>query len=221
MVVGLFKKQWRKILLGILLLVVVWFGWKMFFRFLPFVPHQRITISLPFAPEDDDLIFINPMGEKVQHADAPRGHPGLDFGWHHPAPLRAVSAGKITKIAEHPSGGHGETEKIYDVEIVTGDYAVRYDEIAPASNVKVGMRVQAGDVIGRGGKYEQPGGLGTYYSTHWEFDYNTFWFDRLCPLTYFDADAVARINAIWSKVGQTYDGKYPDICSGGYKGRDR
>lgn len=155
------------------------------------------------------------------HPNSPNGHPGMDFGWHHPAPLRAAAAGKVTKITEHPSGGHGETEKIYDVEIVSGIYAVRYDEIAPLDNLKIGMKVSQGDVIGRGGKYEQPGGLGTYYSTHWEFDYDTPIFDRLCPLTFFDTDSRVRINTIWAKVGQTYDGQYPDICSGDYKEKDQ
>src|SRR3989344_2221892 len=191
------------------------------FVFIQYIPHQRISITLPFATEDDDLIFINPMGEKVEHRDAPHGHPGLDFGWHHPAPLIAVAPGKVTGIKEHPPGGHGETEKVYDVEVVSGIYATRYTEIAVDPNIKVGMMVNRGDVIGRGGKYEQPGGLGTYYSTHWEFDYNSFIFDRLCPLIYFDQGSLTRIQAIWEKVGQTYDGRYPDICSGGYKGKDK
>ena len=210
-----------KIVLFILFTIVLFFGWKFFIRFLPFMPHQRVTISLPFAREDDDLIFINPMGEKVMHPDSPLGHPGIDFAWHHPAPLIAAASGKVTKIKEHPPGGWGETEKIYDVEIVSGIYAVRYTEIAPAENLKVGMSVNKGDIIGRGGEYNQPGGLGLYYSTHWEFDYDTPVFDRLCPLTYFDTDSLSRINSIWNKVGTTYDGRYPDICSGDYKGKDK
>ena len=155
------------------------------------------------------------------HPNSPLGHPGIDFAWQHPAPLRASADGKVTKIAEHPPGGHGETEKIYDVEVVSGIYAVRYTEIAPAENLKVGMSVNKGDIIGRGGEYKQPGGLGLYYSTHWEFDYDTPVFDRLCPLTYFDTDSLSRINSIWNKVGTTYDGRYPDICSGDYKGKDK
>ncbi len=200
--------------LGLLLVAAV-----VRFGFTQYIPHQRISITLPFAAEDDDLIFINPMGEKVEHAKAPRGHPGLDFGWHHPATLRAAAAGKVTRIKEHPSGGYGEAEKIYDVEVVSGVYAVRYEEIAPAASLQVGMKVKQGDVIGRGGKYEQPGGLGTYYSTHWEFDFNTPVFDRLCPMSYFTAESASRLTAIWAKVGQTYDGRYPEICSGDYKGR--
>jgi len=218
------KINFRKITLAvgvIALTIVLFFSWNYFIRFLPFIPKEEITISLPFAKEDDDLIFINPMGEKVEHANAPNGHPGMDFGWHHPAPLRAAASGKVTKITEHPSGGYGEAETIYDVEIVSGVYAIRYDEMAPADNLKIGAKVNQGDVIGRGGKYEQPGGLGTYYSTHWEFDYDTPIFDRLCPLTFFDTDSLVRINAIWNKVGQTYDGRHPDVCSGDYKGKDK
>ena len=218
------KINFRKIakIIGIIILVVIlFFAWRLYFRFLPIFPHERITISLPFNKEDDDLIFINPMGE-TDHHTPPRGHPGLDFGWNHPAPLIAAADGKVTKIEEHPPGGHGETEKNYNVEIVTGIYAIRYGEMKPADNLKVGMQVQKGEVIGRGGEYNQPGegALGKYYSTHWEFDYDTPIFDRLCPLTYFDSESLDRVNAIWDKVGSTYNGQFPEICSGFYKGRD-
>lgn len=213
-------KKIAKIVFVVLLVIILFFAWRFFIRFLPFIPHERITISLPFAREDDDLIFINPMGE-TDHHKPPQGHPGLDFGWHHPAPLRAAASGKVTKIEEHPPGGHGETEKIYDVEIVSGVYAIRYGEMASAANLKVGVQVNQGDIIGRGGEYKQPGGLGTYYSTHWEFDYDTMVIDRLCPLTYFDSESLDRINAIWEKVGSTYNGQFPEICSGFYKGRDK
>jgi hypothetical protein len=211
-------KLFKKILLAVVAVIFLLAAYLVVrFVLIRYIPHERISIILPFAREDDHLIFINPMGEKVQHANSPNGHPGLDFGWHHPAALIAAASGKVTKIEEHPSGGHGETEKIYDLEVVSGVYAVRYEEIAPAPGLKVGMRVNQGDVIGRGGKYEQPGGLGTYYSTHWEFDFNTPIYDRLCPLTYFTAESRDRILAIWQKVGQTYDGQFPDVCSGSYK----
>lgn len=87
--------------------------------------------------------------------------------------------------------------------------------------VKVGMKVNQGDVIGSGGKYEQQDGLGVYYSTHWEFDYDSFIIDRLCPLTYFDKESFGRIEAIWVKVGSTYEGRFPEICSGFYQGRNK
>ncbi|OGY27816.1 MAG: hypothetical protein A2802_00110 [Candidatus Woykebacteria bacterium RIFCSPHIGHO2_01_FULL_43_29] len=211
-------KRLVKIVGLILLALVLFFAWKFFIRFLPFVPHERITISLPFAQENDDLLFINPMGE-TDHHKPPRGHPGLDFAWNHPAPLIAVASGKVTKIEEHPPGGFGETEKIYDVEVVNGIYAIRYDEIKPADNIKVGVMIKKGEVIGRGGEYRQQDRL--QYSTHWEFDYDSFVTDRLCPLTYFDEDSHSRINAIWDKVGSTYNGQFPEICSGFYKGRDK
>lgn len=208
-----------KIIGVVILVVVLFFAWRLYLRFLPIIPHENITISLPFAKEDDELIFINPMGE-TDHHTPPRGHPGLDFAWHHPAPLIAVAEGKITKIEEHPPGGHGETEKMYDVELVSGVYAIRYDEISPAPNIKVGTNLKKGDVIGRGGEYNE-GALGLYYGIHWEFDYDTPVFDRLCPLTYFDPESLARINIIWEKVGSTYNGQFPEICSGFYKGRDK
>ncbi|OGE16185.1 hypothetical protein A2769_03800 [Candidatus Daviesbacteria bacterium RIFCSPHIGHO2_01_FULL_37_27] len=204
----------------ILLCLVLFFAWKFFIRFLPFIPHERITISLPFSKEDDSLIFINPMGE-TDHHKPPNGHPGLDFAWKHKAPLIAATDGKITRIEEHPPGGFGETEKIYDVELVNGIYAIRYSEMKPAENLKVGMRISKGDVIGRGGEYNQSGGgLGLHYSFHWEFDYDSVIFDRLCPLTYFDSDSLSRIQDIWKKVGDTYKGQFPDICNGFYKDKN-
>jgi hypothetical protein len=211
----------KKVLLLVLAVILLIFL-GLFIRFYAFryFPHERIEISLPWAPEDDDLIFINPMGEKVEHANSPLGHPGIDFGWHHPAPLIASVGGRVTKIDEHSTGGHGETEKVYNVEVVTGVYAVRYQEIAVREGLKEGMHINKGDIIGRGGKYVQEGGLGTYYNMHWEFDFNSPIFDRLCPMTYFDQDSQARITAIFDKVGQTYNGQYPAVCSGAYDGRE-
>ncbi|MEK7148057.1 MAG: M23 family metallopeptidase [Patescibacteria group bacterium] len=200
----------------LILLVILFFAWKFYIRFTPLFLHQSIVISLPFAAEDDDLIFINPMGE-TDHHTPPQGHPGLDFGWSHPAPLIAVADGKVTKIKEDSNKEYGVAEKVYDVEIVSGKFAIRYDGIAPAQNLRVGMKVKQGDVIGRGGKYEQSSGV--QYSTHWEFDYDTMIFDRLCPMIFFDANSEIRINLIWNRVGQTYNGQFPEVCSGFYKGK--
>lgn len=201
---------------------MLFLAWRLYFRFLPIFSHERITISLPFTKEDDDLIFINPMGE-TDHHDPPKGHPGLDFAWKHPAPLISVASGEVTHIDEHKAGGFGETETNYDVEVVSGIYAVRYGEMLPREDLKVGMKIQKGEVLGRGGKFNQAGdgALGVYYHTHWEFDYNSFITDRLCPLTYFDPESLSRINAIWEKVGSTFDGRFPEICSGFYKGRNK
>lgn len=212
-------KKIAKIIGVVILILALFLTWKFYLRFLPFVPHERITISLPFEEKDDDLIFINPMGE-TDHHDPPRGHPGLDFGWDYPAPLIAAADGKVTKIEEHPPTNEGETEKIYDMELVSGIYAIRYDEMKPREDLKVGMEIKKGEVVGRGGKYKG-GELGIYYFTHWEFDYDTMIIDRLCPLTYFDKDSLDRINSIWAKVGETFNGQFPEVCSGFYKGRDK
>lgn len=208
------------LILGIFFFLIAGFlAWKFYLRFLPVNPSNSIVISLPFAKEDDDLIFINPMGE-IDHHDPPRGHPGLDFAWYQPAPLISVVDGKVTKIKEDPKKEFGVAEKVYDVEVVSGPYAIRYSGIAPAPGLKVGMKVKHGDVIGRGGKYnDERGALGVHYSVHWEFDYDSPVFDRLCPLTYFDKESLSRINKIWDKVGQTYNGQSPEVCSGFYKGK--
>lgn len=84
---------------------------------------------------------------------------------------------------------------------------------------KTAFEVEAALIDAYPGLTNAAGGAGD--STHWEFDYNTLWYDRLCPMTYFGSESQARINAIWAKVGTTYDGRYPDICSGDYLGKDK
>ena len=95
-IIAFSNKNFVKILLTLLMLFILFLAWHYYLRFLPFVPREKITIILPFADEDDDLIFINPMGEKVQHPDSPNGHPGLDFGWNHPASILAA-AGELLR----------------------------------------------------------------------------------------------------------------------------
>ena len=47
--------------------------------------------------------------------------------------------------------------------------------------------------------------------------------DRLCPLTYFDAAARTRVDAIWASdpVQQAVLPGFPDLCSGQYAGKDQ
>lgn len=204
------------VILGVLALLFL----ILFVRFflIKYFPHERISISLPFAEADDDLLFINPMGETDNHPKPanPHGHPGLDFAWNHKVSLIASVAGRVTRISKHKGGPQADTTM--DVEVVTGIYAVRYTEIEPRPGLKAGQRVNKGDIIGYPGAYMSAKGLN--YSTHWELDYNTPVFDRLCPLTYFDIKSLVRINAIWKKVGDTHNGRFSEVCSGDYKSKD-
>lgn len=192
----------------------------MFLRFfLPFLPgraHNHISISLPF--NDDNLTFVNPMGETINHPKPanPHGHPGIDFAWDYPVKIIASATGRVSTIKIHK--GFDAGHPTWDVEVVTGDYATRYTELDGYA-VKKGQQVKQGDLIGTSGSYSTQGR--SSYSIHWEFDYNTVWFDRLCPLTYFDSESRNRIDAIWAKTGNTFQGKYPTLCSGDYFERDQ
>ena len=192
------------------------FAFRFFVPFLPGRAHERITISLPFAEEDDARELI-PMGETINHPDAPHGHPGIDFSWDHDVPIIASAAGIVTKIQRHEDG------HTWDVEVVTGDYAVRYTELEsfnPA--LKKRQRISKGSWIGQPGHpLDLPDGNRNHYSIHWEFDYDTFWIDRLCPMTYFDEDSRRRIERIWDRSTWQYKDRFPDICSGPYFGRDK
>lgn len=197
--------------IGALVLLAIFILLRFVVPFLSSRSHDPITIILPF--NDDNLVFVNPMGEKVNHPDAPRGHPGIDFAWDHNVDIIASAAGKVSNIKPHQGFAKGS----WDVEIVTGDYAVRYTELSDYA-VTQGSFVQQGQLVGHpylSGQGKQS------YAIHWEFDYNTFWTDRLCPLNYFNADSRQRIDAIWVKVGNTFNSQYPSLCSGDYLGKDK
>jgi murein DD-endopeptidase MepM/ murein hydrolase activator NlpD len=202
-----------------LLVAIATCGTAFAFRFIvPFLPgrtHERITISLPFAAEDDARELI-PMGETINHPDSPHGHPGIDFSWDHDVPIIASAAGIVTKIQRHEDG------RTWDVEVVTGDYAVRYTELESYNpELKKGQRIAQGSWIGQPGHpLDLPDGNRRHYSIHWEFDYDTFWVDRLCPMTYFDDDSRQRIERIWARSTWQHKAESPDICSGFYYGRD-
>lgn len=218
-------KMMRKIYLAgiIVLFIVLFFAWRLVFRFLPFMPHQRITISLPFKSSDDiHLDSINPMGETDNHPkpDNPHGHPGVDFLWNKRVEVIAVADGKISRIQKHKGGPSGD--KSYDIDIQTGIYAHRYTELESyREDLKIGSEVKKGELIGYPFHEINSDGSRELWSIHFEFDYDTVWYDRLCPLTYFDPDARARVDVLWSKTGWTHNGKFLDFCSGDYKGRDK
>lgn len=208
---------WRKLALILAVLIVAMITMFAFRYVVPFLPgrtHDRITISLPFAAEDDARDLI-PMGETINHPTA-RGHPGIDFSWDHDVALIASADGVVTSIRRHEDG------RTWDVEVVTGDYAVRYTELGSFSpELRKGIKVGKGDFIGHPNHpLDLPDRNPQHYGFHWEFDYNTFWVDRLCPLTYFDGDSRRRIENIWAKSTYPHKDRFPDICSGFYHGRD-
>ena len=65
------------------------------------MPHERVTISLPFSKENEAQWLI-PMGETIAHPkpQVPHGHPGIDFIWDHSTPIIAVASGTVANIRQ-------------------------------------------------------------------------------------------------------------------------
>lgn len=210
-------KWFRWVLLGALFLLVLFFA--LINNPLVFLPHQHISITLPFPPEYDSTTSLIPMGEKFEHPDGD-GHPGIDFGFKQVTPILAVADGRVVIISKNQ-------ERSTDVEIYHGLYKSVYKEmnlLEPA--IKFGTKVKQGQVIGYSGfegdrsqKFE-PGGLSG--QIHWEFSSSSMLIDRLCPVGYFDSKALTRINNIWAAVPahDKFKQNYPDICSGVYKNKE-
>lgn len=177
-----------------------------------YLPHKKVEISLPFAPEYDTKTNLIPMGEIEQWHNAstglPDGHPGIDFQWQERTPILAVGDGYIIR-ASHSSSG-------YYVEQNLGlYYRAAYQEVHELDpEIKLFSRVRKGQTIG----YTKE-----YFQIHWDFASLSPLVNRLCPLGYYDADSRRRIEAIWANVKAKGNSKpeYPDICNGAYKNKER
>lgn len=189
----------------------------------PIIAHKRITITLPFTIQNEATHLI-PMGETIEHP-FPGGHPGIDFQWDHAVPLIAVADGKISKINRAEDLG----EPVWDVTLKSGEYIATYKELETyAPSLKEGAKIKQGDLIGYPHciKHEHETGC----QVHWEFAYGSFFMpkfagqpDRLCPVTYFDAPARARIEKIWANVPaqDQFKKDFPYICSNVYYNHDQ
>ncbi|KKQ93519.1 MAG: hypothetical protein UT18_C0019G0021 [candidate division CPR2 bacterium GW2011_GWC2_39_10] len=177
-----------------------------------FLPHKKVEISLPFAPEFDSAANLIPMGEIEQWHNAstglPDGHPGIDFQWQEPTPVIAVGDGYIFRISK--SSGEYSVE-----QSLSAYYRTAYQELDKIdSNIRLFSKVKKGQIIG----YTR-----NNFQTHWDFASSSFLVNRLCPMGYFDADSKKRIETIWANVKAkgNYKPEYPDICNGAYKGKEK
>ena len=181
---------------------------------------ERITFTLPFTAENNPQSII-PLGEKEVH-NFGIGHGGIDFQWDHSVPLIAVMDGRVSVRKNEDIG-----EPTWDVNLTGQGFTVIYLELQRDQPVvKDGAYVKKGDFIGYPhGHYFSDSGGHTNYQVQWELRYDTFfpWVYPLCPLTYFDSEARSRIEKLWASFddGSEFRRKYPDICSGGYYGRDQ
>jgi ribosomal protein S27E len=179
------------------------------------LPHERIVLALPFAPEDDAQNLI-PMGETIEHPHSPRGHPGIDFQWDHSVPILASAAGKVSTIV------YVREHKSWDIFVRTGVYEVRYKELEQCNpQLHEGDFVETGTLLGYPcHPTDLPDGNLKHYQIHWELASACFWKDRFCPLGYLEPEARGRIDAIWAKSNNKFKAAFPHICSREYYGRE-
>jgi hypothetical protein len=188
-----------------------------------FWPQEEITVALPFDKVDDPPYGIEPMGETEVH-NPPVGHPGIDFQWTYPARLLSSIDGKVKAIYEDEEKGI----KQWNVEIANGKYITRYNELGDYNrDLKVGNQVNVGDFIGTPHETShrnpnvETGEIQGHYQVHWEFGYTKIIFagkgGRLCPTPFLNQHDSEYIEELWLEVGNTYDGKFPYLCSGVYE----
>jgi hypothetical protein len=223
----------RWILLAIGALVLL-FGTAMAMSFAVFyLPHQRPVLILPIDKKYDGDCSLMPMGEKINHPDAPSGHPGIDFGFGkltEPVPYIAAMDGKVTSVKitkNDEKGGNGKypiTTMLADVTITNGPYQTRYGEMDAnllPSNIKKGAKIKQGDLVGYGNLSTDGSMPGTKTEmVHWEFGSLSPIIDRFCPLAYFTDESRIRLEKIWEiETWPEMKVQYPKICNGDYDGK--
>ena len=202
------KRVWKIVSLVVLVLILG-LAWVMF-RPDSYLPHQRITIAVPFS-SDNPPSWLIPMGETINHPkpQVPKGHPGIDFAWPPGEAARVLSSsdGVVSSIKQGASEGN-----LWDVEVKNGYYLLRYKELKDYNHaLKKGSSVKTGDYIG------MPGTIANGF--HWEFASASLLRDRFCPVTYFDPASLALINRIWAQTpNDQMKQQFPYICSGDYYG---
>jgi murein DD-endopeptidase MepM/ murein hydrolase activator NlpD len=205
------------IILLIVIATVLVVGTVYLFPRSPYWPQERIVIALPFS-QDQPPKSIIPMGETVDHPNAPLGHPGIDFQWDYPAAVLASADGTVETI-KSTKDDNGITN--WAVEVRNGKYKLSYVELESyEQSLKKGAKVKTGDKIGIAYK---PFPDKEHRNLHWELGYSFAIGEPLCPLTYFNSESKKRIEDLWNRLGPAYrDYKaFPDLCSGGFKNRDQ
>jgi len=183
---------------------------------------SSFSMGLPFeksSPPDG----IMPMGETVNHSN-PGGHGGLDFQWDGNPIIVAVASGKIVDLVAHQH----QTTKVdgYYLSIITGKYIVNYTQLGEVNpELKPGDTVEKGDFLGHPSPV-QPG-----HNTrmiHWDFGtYDIFTnpyktpeglslmtsTNRLCPLEFFESQALTFLEEIWKDAWWEHRDRFPLLCN--------
>ena len=215
-------KKWLKIIgLIVVVFILLVLGLSLF-SWLRYGPvaifgHKGISITLPYQNEHEPNMML-PLGEKEEVH--PEGHPGIDFQWDYAAPLIATFDGTITSITNEID----ENEPVLYVMLKNGEYTSAYKELySLGPGIQKGSRVSQGDIIGYPHCINFTDGGGHIgCQLHWEFGYESFpGFIRLCPLTYFNTDALTRINVLWERVKLGHPNPTGQmICNEDYYGKD-
>lgn len=214
-------KRWLKVIGLVVIGFILLIAGTLLFSWLTYGPvalfgHKGISITLPYRAANEPMGMM-PLGEKEEVH--PGGHGGIDFQWDYAAPLIAVFDGTVTSITSEKDMG----EPILIVTLKNGEYTSIYNELESVGpGITKGSHVSQGDIIGYPhGHYFTDGGGHTHYQVHWEFGYATFpGILRLCPLTYFDPEALARINTLWEKIKPHHPNPTGQmICNGKFSGK--
>lgn len=204
------KKNWWKIIIGIVGLTILV---PAFILFRPdtYLPHKRIVLHAPYDLNNPPVSLL-PMGEKIYHANSPKGHPGIDFQWNNPdANVLSSSNGTISSIKL----AFDKWNK-WEIDVTTWPYQVRYKEMETYNqNLKVGQKVKVGDFLGHPANPKIHNEVGAY-QIHWEFASLSLLRDRFCPMTYFDQASRQSVQSIWDNTNWQYKNLYPNVCSGDY-----
>jgi hypothetical protein len=211
--------KWTGLVVGIVVLLLGLF----LFQPWAYLPHDKIEISLPFAPEYDSRVSIIPMGEMIEHNAEngnPNGHPGIDFGFMGVTPIIASADGRIFTAGKTGAGS-------IDISVYSGFYKVEYKELNTIEpGIKRFAKIKKGQLLGYTGRVVQleraPTKEDGSGQIHWELASSSLLIDRLCPMGYFDAESKRRIEAIWASVpaDSQFKKDYPDICSGVFKDKE-
>jgi hypothetical protein len=177
-------------------------------------------MSLPFDKQDPPYGLI-PMGETIYHPKPqnPMGHGGIDFQWDHKAPILAASRGTIIAIEKDDSWVN-----LWDVRVLNGQYQISYNELESYNpELNVGEKIEAGVLIGYPQRPNVVADRPEYRMIHWSFGYYTGskYSKSLCPMSYFDNEARAILEKIWTDSNWEYKRDFPNICSGDFENRNR
>jgi murein DD-endopeptidase MepM/ murein hydrolase activator NlpD len=161
-------------------------------------PADRVTLCLPVA-DTKSLNGLLPIGETILHP-AQYGHPGFDYYLTSNTSVLACMDGVVDNIEYRAN-------QEWCVSLTDGIYWCEYQhlDLVNASPTK-GMQVPKGSVIAY--PLDKHNGCYVFY---WMFCYADG--TVLNPMSYFDDQSRAVINAAWAN--QIWDGKdqFPDLVN--------